>query len=173
MPTELKDQTVKSTLHPTKIDLSEKSRTKMIEVLNANLATAIDLHCQAKQAHWNVKGPQFIALHELFDTVATVVEGGIDTIAERAVILGGTAFGTVQAVSKRTVLKAYPTDIAKGSDHVDALSTALAAYGKSVRAAIDSATEANDADTADLFTGISREIDKHLWFVEAHQQAKA
>ncbi|MBL8857712.1 MAG: DNA starvation/stationary phase protection protein Dps [Planctomycetes bacterium] len=173
MPTELKEQASKSTMHPTKIDLSEKSRAKVIELLNANLASAIDLHCQAKQAHWNVKGPQFIALHELFDTVATVVEGGIDVIAERAVILGGTAQGTVQTVGKRSALKPYPTDIAKGSDHVEALASALAVYGKSVRAAIDTATEAGDADTADLFTGISREIDKHLWFVEAHSQAKS
>jgi starvation-inducible DNA-binding protein len=94
-------------------------------------------------------------------------------MAERAVMLGGTALGTVQVVGRQSTLKAYPTDISKGSDHVEALSSALAAYAKSIRAAIDTATQAGDADTADLFTGISRDIDKNLWFVEAHQQAKS
>ena len=127
---------------------------------------------QSKQAHWNVKGPQFIALHELFDKVAETVEDSIDEIAERAVAIGGTALGTVQVVAKETSLKPYPTDISRGTDHVDALSNALAAFGTSVRAAIGIADELGDAGTADLFTGVSREIDKYLWFVESHQQSK-
>jgi starvation-inducible DNA-binding protein len=175
MNTGLKEQSTnnKAAMHTTKNDIPEKSRAKIVALLNARLADAIDLYLQTKQAHWNVKGPQFIALHELFDKVAQAVEDGIDEIAERAVMLGGTALGTVQVVGRDSTLKAYPTDIARGSDHVEALSSALAAYAKSIRAAIDTATQAGDADTADLFTGISRDIDKHLWFVEAHQQAKS
>ena len=158
-------------LHATKNDIPEKNRAKLVELLNARLADAIAMYLQTKQAHWNVKGPSFIALHELFDKTAETIEGGVDEIAERAVMLGGTAFGTVQSVSKASQLDAYPTDIVNGQDHVDALSNALAAYAKLVRNAIAIADELGDADTTDLFTGISRDVDKALWFVEAHQQA--
>jgi len=156
----------------TRNDLPAGTRTKIIELLNARLADAIDLGAQTKHAHWNVKGPNFIALHELFDKVAEVVEDQIDTIAERVTALGGTARGTLAAVVRSTTLKPYPEDISEGLAHVDALSGALAAYGAKLRAAIGSADELGDADTADLFTGISRDTDKYLWFLEAHLHAK-
>jgi starvation-inducible DNA-binding protein len=158
-------------LHPTRNDLPEEARARLVELLNARLADAIDLHAQAKQAHWNVKGPQFIALHELFDQVAETVEDGVDELAERAVQLGGTALGTLQAVGRATTLKPYPTGAADGAAHAAALADALAAYGRAVRAAIAASAELGDADTSDLFTGISRAVDKQLWFVEAHLQA--
>jgi starvation-inducible DNA-binding protein len=156
----------------TKNDLSEGSRVKAIELLNARLADAIDLQTQTKQAHWNVKGPHFIALHELFDKVNEEVEDYVDDLAERAVQLGGVAEGTVRMAAKRSSLSEYPAKTVDGRSHVDALSSALAAFGKSVRKAIDEANDFNDLDTADLFTEISRGIDKWLWFVEAHLQAE-
>jgi starvation-inducible DNA-binding protein len=119
-----------------------------------------------------VKGPNFIALHELFDSVAEEIIGYVDDVAERITTLGGTADGTLGGVAKATSLKPYPTNISDGVAHVDALSDALTAAGKLVRAAIDESDELGDADTADLFTGISRGLDKKLWFVEAHLQAK-
>ncbi len=158
-------------MHDTKIDIKKETREQMIELLNARLADAIDLKSQAKQAHWNVKGMSFIALHELFDQVATEVDTHSDTIAERVTILGGTAEGTVRVAAEKSSLSQYPMEITDGRDHVDALSSALAEFGKRVRANIDDADEAGDKDTADLFTGVSREIDKLLWFVEAHIQA--
>lgn len=158
-------------LHKTKIDISLNNREKLVEILNARLADAIDLKSQSKQAHWNVKGMNFIALHELFDQVSTEVETHIDDIAERITTLGGTALGTVRVAAQNSSLSEYPLEITDGADHVDALSTALADFGKKVRADIDATDELGDADTADLFTGISRAIDKLLWFVEAHQQA--
>jgi starvation-inducible DNA-binding protein len=161
----------KSLQHQTKNDLPEQTRAQVVELLNARLVDAIDLYMQSKQAHWNVKGPNFIALHELFDKVGETIEGGVDELAERAVMLGGVAKGTSQVVAQGTTLKPYSLQIASGEDHVEALSSALAAFGKSVRAAIDTSSDLGDADTADLFTGISREIDKMLWFVEAHRQA--
>ena len=157
-------------MNPTKNDISAEKRTALAQILNERLADLIDLGLQAKQAHWNVKGPTFIALHELFDGVAEETEEFVDTVAERIVALGGIAEGTVGVVGKRTKLPAYPVNITSGRDHVEALSTALATVGKSVRAAIDRATELGDADTADLFTEVSRGIDKKLWFVEAHLQ---
>jgi len=157
-------------MNPTKNDLPAKARAKLAELLNQRLADAINLQLQAKQAHWNVKGPQFIALHELFDQVAESAAEAIDELAERAVQLGGTAEGTVEAVARRSTLKAYPLGISGGLDHVVALSDALAAFGKLARHAIQESTDLGDADTADLFTGISRAVDKHLWFVEAHLQ---
>ena len=158
-------------MHDTKIDIKKKTREQMIELLNARLADAIDLKSQAKQAHWNVKGMSFIALHELFDQVATEVDTHSDTIAERVTILGGTAEGTVRVAAEKSSLSQYPMEITDGRDHVDALSSALAEFGKRVRANIDDADDAGDKDTADLFTGVSRDIDKLLWFVEAHIQA--
>lgn len=159
-------------MNPTKNDLSEEQRTSLAQLLNERLADLIDLGLQAKQAHWNVKGPTFIALHELFDSVAEKIEEFVDDVAERVVALGGIAEGTIGIVGKRTKLAAYPPNITSGRDHVEALSTALATFGKAVRADIDRATELGDADTADLFTGISRDIDKKLWFVEAHLQGE-
>jgi len=158
-------------MHNTKIDLAKGKREKVIELLNQSLADAMDMKSQAKQAHWNVKGPNFIALHELFDQVATEVEAHVDEIAERVTALGGTAMGTVRIASENSSLSQYPLEITDGAAHVDALSTAMADFGKKVRKNIDTTDELGDADTADLYTGISRAIDKLLWFVEAHNQA--
>ncbi|HEY2796859.1 MAG TPA: DNA starvation/stationary phase protection protein Dps [Thermoanaerobaculia bacterium] len=157
-------------MHPTKNDLPQKTRVKVIAVLADRLADATDLMLQSKQAHWNVKGPNFIALHELFDKVAESSEEWVDSLAERIVQLGGTAEGTVQATAARTSLSPYPLQIVGGTDHVEALSSALAAFGKRVRAAIDKTDKQGDKGTADLFTEISRDVDKYLWFVEAHNQ---
>jgi starvation-inducible DNA-binding protein len=165
-----KNGRVQGMRHKTKNDIPEKDRTRVIDVLNARLADGIDLYMQTKQAHWNVKGKQFIALHELFDKVAEAIEERIDEMAERAVALGGTALGTVQVVGAATKMAPYPLDISSGDDHVEALSDALAAFGKSAREAIETTDDIGDKDTADLFTGISREVDKLLWMVEAHQQ---
>jgi starvation-inducible DNA-binding protein len=157
-------------MHPTKNDLPQKVRAKVNEVLADRLADATDLMLQSKQAHWNVKGPSFIALHELFDKVAESAEEWVDMIAERIVQLGGTAEGTVQATASRTSMAPYPIHIVSGTDHVGALSSALASFGKRVRSAIDKTDKQGDRDTADLFTEISRDVDKYLWFVEAHNQ---
>ena len=157
-------------MHKTKIDLNKGDREKIIEILNSSLADASDLKSQAKQAHWNVKGMSFIALHELFDQVATEVEAYTDLIAERITTLGGTALGTIRVAANRSSLSEYPLEITDGADHVDALSSALSDFGKKIRKNIDETDELGDKDTADIFTEISRGIDKSLWFVEAHIQ---
>ncbi|MGA9026039.1 MAG: DNA starvation/stationary phase protection protein Dps [Steroidobacteraceae bacterium] len=157
-------------MYKTKIDLSEKTRRSVIVLLNLRLADAIDLQTQVKQAHWNVKGPQFIALHELFDKISDLVLEQIDDIAERVTSLGGIAEGTVAVAAKRSKLKNYPLNITAGKDHLFYLSTQLSVYGKAMRAAIDESDKLGDADTADLFTQISRAVDKYLWFLEAHLQ---
>lgn len=159
-------------LHPTKNDLPEEVRTKMVALLNARLADALDLETQTKQAHWNVKGANFIALHELFDDIHEDVGGYVDEIAERAVQLGGQVHGTARAAAGASKLPEYPLDISASKEHVAALSSALAAFGKLVRKAIDDSDQAGDADTADLFTGVSRGVDKWLWMVEAHAQTE-
>jgi starvation-inducible DNA-binding protein len=156
----------------TKNDLSEDIRAKAIELLNARLADAVDLQTQTKQAHWNVKGPNFIGLHELFDKINEDVEDNVDDIAERVVQLGGVAEGTARMAAKRSSLSEYPTKTVDGRSHVEALSSVLAAFGKSVRQAITDANDLGDLDTANMFTEISCGIDKWLWFVEAHQQAE-
>src|SRR5499427_6116338 len=156
----------------TRNDLPAQVREQVAELLNARLADAIDLGAHSKHAHWNVKGPNFIALHELFDKVAETIEDQIDILAERITALGGRAHGTIASVARRTSLKPYPEDISEGLAHVDALSAALADYAAKIRTAIETAERTGDADTADLFTGISRETDKFLWFLEAHLHAK-
>jgi len=155
-------------MNATKNDLATKTRTAVVGLLNARLADAVDLLTQAKAAHWNVKGPNFIALHQLFDKVYASVEEGIDLIAERCVALGGTALGTARVAAKSSTLNEYPADITAGKEHVAALSDRLAAFGKLVRAAIEECDKLGDKDTADLFTEVSREADKMLWFVESH-----
>src|ERR1700730_12394866 len=154
----------------TKNDLPETTRVKAVELLNARLADCIDLQTQTKQAHWNVKGPNFIALHELFDKINEEVEDYVDDIAERVVQLGGVADGTARMAAKRSALSEYPANTVDGRGHVEALSAVLAAFGKAARKAIEQANEIGDLDTADLFTEVSRGMDKWLWFVEAHQQ---
>ena len=148
--------------------LAENIRAQSIEVLNKHLAAAIDLHAQVKQAHWNVRGPNFIALHELFDKVSEQVENFSDKLAERAGGLGGTAYGTLQVAAARSFLVPYPHGIADGAQHVFAVAGSLAAFGQSVRDAIKPIGDYGDLDTADLFTEISRGIDLQLWFVESH-----
>ncbi len=156
----------------TKNDIPEATRVKVIELLNARLADCIDLQTQTKQAHWNVKGPNFIALHELFDDINEDVEEYVDEIAERAVQLGGSVQGTVRMAAKRSSLPEYPMNAADGRSHVEAMSTALGAFGKVARKSIQEASDLGDLDAADLFTEVSRGIDKWLWFVEAHMQAE-
>lgn len=159
-------------MYATKNSFPEKSRIQVISLLQQNLADAIDMMQQAKQAHWNIKGPSFIALHELFDKISEDAEEYVDLIAERIVQYGGIAEGTVRVAAKRSHLPEYPLAIAQGREHVQALSQALANFGESVRNAIDQADELGDKDTADIFTEISRGVDKYLWFVEAHNQAE-
>src|SRR6266852_3204842 len=132
-------------LRPTKLDLKSNVKTVAIDILNDRLADGIDLALLTKQAHWNLRGPQFIAVHEMIDGFRTEIDDHVDTMAERVVQLGGTAMGTSQAVGKATTLAPYPTDIYETGD-------------------------AGDADTADLLTAFSRALDKSLWFLEAHMQ---
>ena len=159
-------------MYATKIDIPTDVRIQVIGLLNTRLADAIDLQTQTKQAHWNVKGPNFIALHELFDKINEEVEDFVDDLAERVVQLGGVAEGTARTAAKRSSLSEYPSHTVDGRRHVDALSSALAMFGTLVRSAIEKANDLNDLDTADLFTEISRGTDKWLWFVEAHLQTE-
>lgn len=162
-----------NTMQPTRNTLSENIRAQSVALLNKHLAAAIDLHAQVKQAHWNVRGPNFIAIHELFDKVAEEVETYSDLLAERAGALGGTAHGTLQAAAERSFLVRYALGIADDHEHISAVAGALAAFGQSAREATGHAAAFGDADTADLFTGISRGIDQQLWFVESHIVHKA
>ena len=154
----------------TRNDLPDNTQKAMIALLNARLADAIDLRLALKQAHWNIKGPSFIALHDLFDQIQGRIGVFVDDIAERAVALGGVARGATQTVAGATTLTPYPDQISAEADHVRAVADRLAAFGKLAREAIDAADEAEDIASADLFTGVSRQVDKDLWFVEAHLQ---
>ena len=158
-------------LYETENDISQKRRLELNALINQRLADAVDLQLQMKQAHWNVKGPHFIGLHELFDQIYEAVEAYVDLIAERAVQLGGIAEGTVRVAAARSRLEEYPLNIADGTAHVDAVSKALSTLGHEARNTINQADELGDADTADIFTEVSRGIDKWLWFTEAHSQA--
>jgi len=160
-------------LHPTRIDLPERTRDQLCEILNDTLAETLDLQTQVKQAHWNVKGVHFYQLHLLFDEMAGEVAEFVDEFAERITTLGGTAFGTIRMAVKKSTLPDYPTDIVEGMEHVEALADRYAQYAESVRENIDVADHLGDVDTADLFTEVSRAIDKRLWFLEAHLQAES
>jgi starvation-inducible DNA-binding protein len=155
----------------TRNDIAEESREELVQLLNARLADTFDLYSQLKEAHWNVKGSDFIQLHELYDQVAESVLEFVDTIAERATALGGLALGTARMAAESSTLDEYPLEAVDGLETVRVIADRLAAYGASVRKAIDEALELKDQDTGDLFIEVSRAIDKHLWFVEAHLQA--
>jgi starvation-inducible DNA-binding protein len=160
----------KSELFSTRIDLPIEIREKIIRLLNQHLSDTFDLYSQTKQAHWNVKGPQFFQLHELFDKLAEEVEDQVDLLAERATSLGGRARGTARMAGAASRLPEYPTEATTGRQHLEALADRFAALAATTRAAIDAASKLGDASTADLFTEISRALDKALWFLESHIQ---
>ncbi|OWK43953.1 DNA starvation/stationary phase protection protein Dps [Fimbriiglobus ruber] len=155
---------------PTRNDLSAEVRAKSVDLLNQFLADYIDLYTQIKHAHWNIKGPHFIMLHELFDDLAEEVEEGIDTVAERATALGGVAKGTARLASAASKLPEFPIDTHTDLAVVDVLVARFAHAAKFARAAIEEADKFGDKGTSDLFTGLSRELDKSLWFLESHLQ---
>jgi len=155
-------------LYKTRLDLNEDVRSKVITLLNQSLATTLDLKTQTKQAHWNVKGVDFYQLHELFDEMAAELNEYVDMVAERVTALAGVALGTARVAAANSVIEEYPLDITGGKEHIIALADRYAAYGAHLRSAIALSEEFGDADTADLYTEISRTIDKRLWFLEAH-----
>ena len=159
-------------LFRTQNDLPAATRAEVCDLLNQRLADCIDLQTQCKQAHWNVKGPGFIGLHKLFDEINEAVEGYVDLIAERVVQLGGRALGTARVVAGRSVLNEYPLEAVTGADHVAGLAAALSEFGRVIRTAIEETDELGDKDASDLCTDVSRDIDKWLWFVEAHRQGE-
>lgn len=156
--------------HATRIDLPAKVRTQLCEILNQTLAESLDLKTQVKQAHWNVKGEHFYQLHLLFDEMAGELEEYVDEFAERITTLGGVAMGTVRMSAKNSTLPEFPTSLFAGMEYVRALADRYAQYGASLREQIDETDDLGDKDTADLYTEVSRDIDKRLWFLEAHLQ---
>lgn len=154
----------------TRHDVEHDTRAELVALLNENLADLFDLMSQTKFAHWNVKGPNFIALHKLFDELAEQLEGHVDEVAERATALGGVATGTARQAAATSRVPEFPGGVHKGQEVVAALADRFAAVGKSVREAIDAADELSDKGTADLFTGISRDLDQALYFLESHLQ---
>lgn len=154
----------------TSIDLDAKTRRTMASLINQQLADTFDLFSQTKQAHWNVKGPDFFQLHKLFDELAGGLEDHIDTIAERCTALGGVASGTVRMAASASRLPEFALGAAGGEACVRTLVQHYAALAKSTRAAIKTSDDANDLSTSDMFIDVSRDLDKWLWFLEAHIQ---
>lgn len=159
-------------LYATKNPLPAETRAEAVKLMNQRLADCIDLQSQCKQAHWNVKGPQFIALHKLFDEIYEATGEYIDLIAERVVQLGGIAEGTTRVAAQRSSLNEYPLVISSGEEHVAALSDVLAEFSGKAREAITTLEELEDPDSMDILTEVSRGVDQWLWFVEAHQQTR-
>ncbi|MBX3381618.1 MAG: DNA starvation/stationary phase protection protein Dps [Phycisphaeraceae bacterium] len=148
--------------------LSKKIKSDSIDLLQARLADSLDAYSHAKQAHWNVRGPGFIAIHELFDKVADAVAESADAIAERLATLGGSPSGTARDTAKNSTLKAYPHGIANEHKHVEALAASLSSLATGYRDAIDQSNKIGDAVTCDLFTRLTGELDKYIWFIESH-----
>lgn len=164
----VKTMSHKNQFYPTRIDLAIDIRQGVVEILSQTLATTLDLKTQVKQAHWNVKGLDFYQLHQLFDEMATELEEYVDMVAERITALGGIAMGTARIAAEHSIISEYPSDIADGVAHITALAERYGTYAAHLRIAIDKTGALGDADTADLYTEISRNIDKRLWFLEAH-----
>ena len=148
--------------------LNQDTRSQMVDLLNSNLVDTVALTLAVKQAHWNLKGRVFIGVHEMLDDVADRLRDGADLMAERAVILGGYAAGTAEVVASKTTVDAYPVEESRIEVHIDALKDRFMQVGSNIRKAMDLAEEAGDEDTADLFTEVSRAIDKDAWFIGAN-----
>lgn len=157
-------------MHNTQIDIAEKNRQELVGLLNSSLGSVADMYLQLKQAHWNVKGPQFIALHKLFDEIAAQMEEQVDIIAERITALGGTALGTSQSIVKGSLLPEYPLDIFSEKDHLKHLTHNMALLTAHTRKSIQISEEYSDVATGDMYIGLTRLLDKNLWFLEAHTQ---
>lgn len=166
----MEKQTAKTRMFRTSVDIPQENREQLVELLNQHLADTFDLMSQTKQAHWNVKGRDFYQLHELFDELAANLSGHVDSIAERATSLGGLAMGTARMAAENSRLPEYPTDITESMQHVECLAERYATTANGLRAAIDQAADLDDQVTSDLFTAILQDVDKHLWFLEAHLQ---
>ncbi len=158
-------------MYASRLDIPEHTRKGCIALLQERLSDCLDLEAQMKQAHWNVKGPDFIQLHQLFDKVHAIIEDFADTIAERITSLGGVADGRVKTTAGKTHLYEYSLQAHLGDQHLRAVAAATAQFGKYIRADISRADQIGDPDTADLLTQISRETDKQLWMVESHLYA--
>jgi starvation-inducible DNA-binding protein len=173
MTTTLDTHKVAHRSYPTRIDLPTDVRSRLTTLLNQTLATTLDLKTQSKQAHWNVKGMDFLQLHELFDELSGELEEYVDLVAERITALGGTAMGTARTAAAESVLPEYPFEAVDGPEHVTALADRFGIYAKHLRSAIETTADLGDADTSDLYTEVSRTIDKRLWFLEAHLVKKS
>jgi starvation-inducible DNA-binding protein len=154
--------------HRTRVDLPDQARLEVIALLNGSLATSLDLKTQVKQAHWNVAGPQFYALHLLFDKIADDVDAAVDLVAERVLQLGGAALGTARIAAKNSVLGEYPHQAVDGKEHLEALAERVGVFANHVREAIAKTAALGDQTTSDIYTEISRAADKNLWMLEAH-----
>jgi len=169
MPTKSLEPQVRTTF-ATRNDIPPATRTESCKLLNTTLAATLDLWTQLKQAHWNVKGPNFYQLHLLFDELATAVYEYIDLVAERITALAGVANGTARQSASNSFLSEYPAVPISEKEHLQALAERLAAYGKHLRTAIDKTDELDDQATNDVYIEIARTIDQKLWFIEAHLQ---
>ncbi len=159
-----------TTRFETRIDIEESTRVQLVDILNQHLADLFDLYSQTKQAHWNVRGIHFQQLHELFDELAAQLPEFTDMVAERANTLGGYAMGTARMAANNSQLPEFPTHVTEGIAMVEVVADRWAQYAASAREAISTSEELGDIDTSDLFTEISRAVDKSLWFIEAHLQ---
>lgn len=158
------------TSYSTRIDIPQRIRTQVGEILNQTLADTLDLKMQFKQAHWNVKGMNFYQLYQLFEEIAAQLEIYIDLLAERTTALGLVALGTVRNSAQKSIIPEYSRKVADGQDHLIELAERLAIYARSVRTAIAQTADLGDRDTSDIYTEISRTVDKYLWFLESHLQ---
>lgn len=156
----------------TRVGLGADARVRICEILNERLADSFDLYSQTKQAHWNVKGEEFWQLHLLFDKLAETIEEHGDLLAERATALGGVARGTVRMAADASTLPEFPTQPHDGLAYVTALADRFAQHGNTLRAGIEEAEDAGDKGTADLLTELVRDVDKSLYFLEAHLQGQ-
>ncbi|UWQ22739.1 DNA starvation/stationary phase protection protein Dps [Jannaschia sp. W003] len=149
--------------------LESQTQSQMIDLLNARLADSVDLTLAVKQAHWNLRGSGYIGVHELLDQVADRLREQSDLMAERVAIMGGYAAGTTQEAAKNTSLAPYPVELTDIQDHIEELVQRFKHHGRNLREAIESAGEAGDDDVEDLFTEVSREVDKDAWFIGANR----
>lgn len=154
-------------MYKTPSQLPDTARTDIARALNERLADGLDLHSQIKVAHWNIRGPQFPGLHPLFEQFAIGLAAHNDLLAERAVTLGGHAYGTARHVASNSHLPEYPAEATRDVDHVKALADRIDTYLSGVRSSRAAIEELGDTDTVDLLTAVVTEFEKNAWFLRA------
>jgi len=160
-------ETKKQKMVPTALDMATENRKKLAAILNQTLADMSDLKSHAKQAHWNLRGENFVSYHKLADKVADEADAAADSVAERCAQIGGYVYGLLSHAAKNTTVPAFPEDVNDEEDCMDALLESVSHICGTCRKNIAATQDLSDYATSDMYIDITRAFDKLAWMLNA------